>query len=547
MIRTRSSESGYALRPWAGGIGAPAAGATGAPRLLTITGAPTMAVRLPSVRARQERCRPDFPAHHVRPRRTLGHHTPIGPLTGANAEQPAPLSREADLSCPYAEPMKKWVVLASTALGLAGLVAFVVSRGPRVPLGAEATIARIRASSVTGVVIGESGYAQSGGVRIWYESRPAVGAEKGVVLLNIALGASSLYWPPAFLRALTAGRIPSHQVRPAGYRCVELDAGLEQATSVLVDRHGGRRDRGPRRASHRSRSRDRTLPRRVHRPRDRDPYPGRVQSLTLMSTSADPTDASMPGPRTWPLIVSALTSLPLLRYRVLGGETNLVKELLASLVAQGGDDPVDVEEWTKIVLYDLRERGGLNVRSLRQHQVAVAVTRSRYPLMGMITAPTLVIHGTRDTFLPIEHGHRLAAAIPSAYGLWLDIARHAFPYPNMREVTSAITNHLYCRRSRRLRHGARRPQLKQPCTRPGAGPSAGQLRLMIRYLSSEVGPPHAVVRTVRTRRCRPAAGWLSRGSGAFAAAIVAPWRSAGVRRGRSGGRGHRRRCRSAPS
>ena len=128
---------------------------------------------------------------------------------------------------------------------------------------------------------------------------------------------------------------------------------------------------------------------------------------------------------------------------MLGGETNLVKELLASLVAQGGDDPVDVEEWTKIVLYDLRERGGLNVRSLRQHQVAVAVTRSRYPLMGMITAPTLVIHGKRDTFLPIEHGQRLAAAIPSAHGLWLDNARHAFPYPNMREVTSAITNHLY--------------------------------------------------------------------------------------------------------
>ena len=158
-------------------------------------------------------------------------------------------------------------------------------------------------------------------------------------------------------------------------------------------------------------------------------YPERVQSLTLMSTSADPTDASMPGPRTWPLIESAIAGLPLLRYRVLGGETNLVKELLAGLVAQGGDEPVDVEEWTRIVLYDLRERGGLNLRALRQHQVAVAVTRSRYPLLGTITAPTLVIHGTRDTFLPIEHGHRLAAAIPSACGLWLEDAEARVPLP----------------------------------------------------------------------------------------------------------------------
>jgi pimeloyl-ACP methyl ester carboxylesterase len=133
-------------------------------------------------------------------------------------------------------------------------------------------------------------------------------------------------------------------------------------------------------------------------------YPERVHSLTLMSTSADPTDTSIPGAQAWPLIRSAITGLPLLRYRLMGGETNLVKELLAGLIAQGGDKPVDVEEWTRIVLYDLRERNGLNVRALLQHQVAVAVTRSRYSLLGTIMAPTLVIHGNADAFLPIEHG-----------------------------------------------------------------------------------------------------------------------------------------------
>lgn len=171
-------------------------------------------------------------------------------------------------------------------------------------------------------------------------------------------------------------------------------------------------------------------------------YPERVRSLTLMSTSADPTDTSLPGPRTWPLIRSAIRGLPLLRYRLLGGETNLVKEMLAGLVGQGGDEPVDVEEWTRIVLYDLRERNGLNVRALRQHQVAVAVSRSRYPLLGTITAPTLVIHGAADAFLPIAHGYRLAAAIPSADGLWLEDAGHPFPYPDMDAVMTAITNHL---------------------------------------------------------------------------------------------------------
>jgi pimeloyl-ACP methyl ester carboxylesterase len=127
---------------------------------------------------------------------------------------------------------------------------------------------------------------------------------------------------------------------------------------------------------------------------------------------------------------------------LLGGETNLVKEVLAGLIAQGGDEPIDVKEWTKIVLYDLRERNGLNLRALRQHQAAVTVTRSRYPLLGTITAPTLVIHGTADAFLPIEHGHRLAAAIPPAHGLWLEGAGHPFPYPDMPEVMAAILSHL---------------------------------------------------------------------------------------------------------
>jgi pimeloyl-ACP methyl ester carboxylesterase len=338
--------------------------------------------------------------------------------------------------------MRKWVVLASVASALAGLVAVFAWSGPRLPPGTDTTIARIRAGPVTGVVLGESGHAQSGEARIWYESIAPVGAQRGVVLLNIALGASSLYWPPAFLQALSR----------AGYRVVRYDQRGTGASSrmpdwnrqipySLIDMAGDaiavldelRIDR----AHLIGLSLGGFIAQEIA-----IGYPERVQSLTLMSTSADPTDPSMPAPRTWPLIRSAIASLPLLRYRVLGGETNLVKELLAGLVAQGADDPVDVEEWTRIVLYDLRERGGLNLRALRQHQVAVAVTRSRYPLLGTITARTLVIHGKEDTFLPVEHGHRLATAIPSAFGLWLEDAGHPFPYPNMREVTEAIVGHL---------------------------------------------------------------------------------------------------------
>ncbi|GAB3544744.1 alpha/beta hydrolase [Arthrobacter tumbae] len=337
--------------------------------------------------------------------------------------------------------MRKRTALAA-AFTLAGLAALLSWRMPPLPPGTAETIDRIRAAPLTGVISGTAGYAQSGQVRIWYESIPAVNGEKGVVLLNTSLGVGSLFWPPAFLRTLAAEgyRVVRYDHRGTGssswmagwtrknpYSLIDM---AEDAIAVLdelrIDRvHMIGLSLGGFVAQEVAIAR-----------------PERVLSLTLMSTSADPTDTALPGPQTWPLIRSAIAGLPLLRYRLLGGETNAVKSVLAGLVAHHKDEPLDVEEWTKLVLYDLRERNGLNVRALMQHQVAVAVTRSRYPLLDTITAPTLVIHGSADAFLPIEHGHRLAAAIPSARGLWLEGAGHPFPYRDMPRVMEAITSHL---------------------------------------------------------------------------------------------------------
>ena len=198
------------------------------------------------------------------------------------------------------------MVLASAALGLAGLAALLALREPHLPPGTERTIARIRAGPVTGVVTGKSGYAQSGGVRIWYESIPPVGAEKGVVLLNIALGVGSLFWPPAFLRALSA----------AGYRVIRYDQRGTGASSWMTDWSRKHPYSLIDMAGDAIAVLDELRVDRAHvlglslggfiAQEVAIAYPERVRSLTLMSTSADPTDTSMPGPRTWPLIRSAM-------------------------------------------------------------------------------------------------------------------------------------------------------------------------------------------------------------------------------------------------
>jgi pimeloyl-ACP methyl ester carboxylesterase len=167
--------------------------------------------------------------------------------------------------------------------------------------------------------------------------------------------------------------------------------------------------------------------------------PQRVASLTLMSTAGDPTDESLPEPKVWAMLRSALPTLPILRYRLLGGESNLVKERAAKLIAYVGADAVDIEELAELVVYDLRHRRGLNLKAFRQHQAAVAITRSRYPLLQELAIPALVIHGTEDLIFPFEHAQKLVELLPKARLLALDGVGHYFP---MQAVTEEIVSHL---------------------------------------------------------------------------------------------------------
>lgn len=55
--------------------------------------------------------------------------------------------------------------------------------------------------------------------------------------------------------------------------------------------------------------------------------------------------------------------------------------------------------------------------------------------------PTLVIHGTEDTVLPIEHGLALAAEIPNASLLTLEGTGHEVHPDDWETIIKAISNH----------------------------------------------------------------------------------------------------------
>ena len=324
--------------------------------------------------------------------------------------------------------------VAGVLAGLAGLVAWFLRGGTKLPPDIDAIIDRVSRSDLAHVVSGETGYADSDGVRIWYESIPAAGAEKGAVLLNISMAGNSLFWPPGFIRGLAQ----------AGYRVIRYDQRGTGASDWVAEWHVRSRTPCSRWLQMPSPSCTRHRSRRLGFVAQEIAigHPDHVASLTLMSTAADPTDASLPGPRLGPMLRAGLAAIPLLRYRLIGGEKNLVKEVVAKTISFTGYEGLNVEETAELVLYDLGYRRGINLRAVLQHRAAVSVTRSRYGLLGDLRAPTLVVHGTADALLPIEHARKLVELIPDARHLWLEDAGHQFPYPNMNAVTRAIISHL---------------------------------------------------------------------------------------------------------
>ncbi len=75
------------------------------------------------------------------------------------------------------------------------------------------------------------------------------------------------------------------------------------------------------------------------------------------------------------------------------------------------------------------------------HALAVAASPPRTELLYRIAAPTLVIHGAFDPCLPLPHGQHLAAGIPNARLLVLDMG-HMLPPTMSAEVGGAIASFL---------------------------------------------------------------------------------------------------------
>lgn len=322
------------------------------------------------------------------------------------------------------------------------LLVFRYFSGPSLPAEMDTIIEDVLNGETPNLIVGKTGFASSNGLEIWYETINPEVSPKGTVLLLMSMGGNALFWPPKLINALVnAGyQVIRYDHRGTGmsdwvtnwdrnnpYTLLDLandaiavldELDIKQAHLIGLSMGG-------------------MVAQEVA-----INHSARVASLTLIMTSGFIGDPDIPGLSSRYFFSSLIKGLPLLKYRLIGGEKNLIKEVIAKTITATGYEGVDIRELAELVLFDIRKRRGINLKAVFQHQTAVSISGSRLERLKTISVPTLVIHGTEDQMNPIEHGKKLVEVIPNANGLWLNGVGHVFPVPDMDALLTKITAHL---------------------------------------------------------------------------------------------------------
>jgi pimeloyl-ACP methyl ester carboxylesterase len=252
------------------------------------------------------------------------------------------------------------------------------------------------------------------------------------VLLITGLGASMLWWPDDFCRALAdggrfvvrydhrdTGRSVTYPLGNPGYTGGDLvsdvvgilDAYELQSAHLVGVSAGG------------------AIAQMVALD-----HPGRVLSLVLISTSPalavrrelpPPTDA-----------FGQFFSGPAIDWS--DPESVIDYRSRYTLMLAGNDHQLDQTQMKEFVRRDVERARDFSAAG--NHDQLTDNGRDRRPLSS-IDAPTLVIHGTADPMFPLEHGQALAEEIPNAHLVAANGAGHGLESMDQQTVVKAILEH----------------------------------------------------------------------------------------------------------
>tara|TARA_B100000614_G_scaffold260274_1_gene286744 strand:- start:1034 stop:1987 length:954 start_codon:yes stop_codon:yes gene_type:complete len=157
-------------------------------------------------------------------------------------------------------------------------------------------------------------------------------------------------------------------------------------------------------------------------------YPERVLSITPIMTSPGIQNDSLSGPTKELLEAMKKSFIFNLRGRIEDGVVEIYRQLTGSRF------PFNEQEFREKLKPVITH--GNNPFAL--HGAAVGASQDRTPRLHEITVPTLVIHGTEDAILPLDHGIAVADGITDSKRMIMEGVGHEIPEELLPEIVSEI-------------------------------------------------------------------------------------------------------------
>jgi len=323
---------------------------------------------------------------------------------------------------------------------LTGLIILIFFTGPKLPDNTDTIIDNVINSKLPEFVKGKSGYVVSDNYKIWYESITPKDSNKGAILLFMGMATDALGWPQTFIDKLVdsgyqvirydyrgtglSDWIEDWQQKPYSLADLAKDAETILDTLKISEAHLIGLSMGGMVAQEFAiKNADRTL------------------TLTSIMSSGNIADKELP--KISKRFVFDFTKIGI-KYGLFQSEKNTIKLILAAKVILRGDAQydIDVKRTAEQVLYNLRRRKGYNPNVSSQHAEAANLSGSRYDKLKDLKIPVLIIHGTNDPFVSIEHSKKLASVIPNSKTKWFNNMGHDLPFslvdPLIKEIVLNI-------------------------------------------------------------------------------------------------------------
>lgn len=318
-----------------------------------------------------------------------------------------------------------------------GIGIYIYTSGPKLPDEADKIIEEVITNPLPELIEGKTGFANSNGIKIWYEDILPNKESKGVVLLIMGISNDALGWPQKFIKSFT----------DAGYRVIRYDhrgTGLSDwledfdnnnpysLSDMAFDAVSVLDTLQIEKANIIGISMGGMIAQQLA-----INHPQKVQSLTSVMSSGDIFDQNISP-------ISSEVAYDLIKvaikYSIFNTDKNMIKLHLASRIILMGDASyqLNIKELSEQVLYNIRKRKGYNPNVSKQHQAAVSNSVSRYDDLKTLKTRTLIIHGKDDPFIPIQHGKKCVNLIPNVDSLWVDNMGHDIPNELMPIITQKI-------------------------------------------------------------------------------------------------------------